>query len=86
MSKVTVVNTDQSLEFDSDQPSLLTFLEKNKIQTQFHCREGFCGACRAKLCQGSVVYRHEPLAFIRDGEILLCCSTPEGDIAISFDD
>lgn len=84
MSKVTVVNTDQSLEFDSDQPNLLTFLEKNKIQTQFHCREGFCGACRCKLVSGKVDYQQEPLAFVRKGEILLCCATPLEDIEIDI--
>ncbi|MDE3270784.1 class I ribonucleotide reductase maintenance protein YfaE [Pseudoalteromonas sp. G4] len=84
MSKVTIANTDQSLDFDSDQPNLLTFLENNNIEPQFHCREGFCGACRCKLVNGNVEYQQEPLAFVRKGEILLCCATPASDIEIDI--
>ncbi|AIY65551.1 class I ribonucleotide reductase maintenance protein YfaE [Pseudoalteromonas piratica] len=84
MCKVTIANTDQSLHFDSDQPNLLTFLEKNQLKPQFHCREGFCGACRCKLNSGQVEYQQEPLAFVRKGEILLCCATPIDDIEIDI--
>ena len=84
MTKVTIVNTDQSLEFDSDQPNLLTFLENNKVEAQFHCREGFCGACRCKLVNGNIAYQQEPLAFVRKGEILLCCAKPIDDIEIDI--
>ncbi|KJY99026.1 class I ribonucleotide reductase maintenance protein YfaE [Pseudoalteromonas ruthenica] len=82
----TITLNGQALLHPEQSPSLLHSLESQGVDAPYQCREGFCGACRAKLCQGSVVYRHEPLAFIRDGEILLCCSTPEGDITISFDD
>lgn len=86
MSKVTISNTDQSLEFDSDHSNLLTFLEANKINVQFHCREGFCGACRCKLKNGQVEYLQEPLAFVRKGEVLVCCSIPSEDIEIEIPD
>jgi ferredoxin len=33
---------------------------------------------------GNVQYNEEPLAFVRDGEILLCCSKPNGDIRINL--
>ena len=84
MPKVTITDLDQSLDYDSDQPNLLTFLESNKITPQFHCREGFCGACRCKLTKGEVAYQQEPLAFVRKGEILLCCAAPQGDIEIDI--
>lgn len=80
-----VVANRQTLEFESDSSSLLTFLEKQKIQPQFQCREGFCGACRCQLKQGEVTYSLEPLAFVRKGEILLCCTKPSTDIEIEFD-
>ena len=40
--------------------------------------------CRATLVSGKVDYNEEPLAFVRDGEILLCCCKPNGDIHIKL--
>jgi len=48
----------------------------------YHCREGFCGACRVRKIIGTVDYTLDPLAFIDDDEILPCCSTPKTDIEI----
>ena len=84
MPKVTISNLDQSLEYDSDQPNLLTFLENNKINVQYHCREGFCGACRCRLSKGKIKYIQDPLAFVRKGEILLCCTSPIDDIELDI--
>ncbi|MCF2909307.1 MULTISPECIES: class I ribonucleotide reductase maintenance protein YfaE [Pseudoalteromonas] len=65
-------------------PSLLATLEANQVEVAYQCREGFCGACRAKLCRGKIAYNQEPLAFVRDGEILLCCSKPVTDVIIKL--
>ncbi|SEL10517.1 ferredoxin [Colwellia chukchiensis] len=65
--------------------TILETLEVNNIQAPYHCRDGFCGACRANLEKGEIKYKLEPLANIRDGEFLTCCSTPISDIEINFD-
>nr|WP_211245000.1 class I ribonucleotide reductase maintenance protein YfaE [Thalassotalea mangrovi] len=74
-------------EFDLQaHKNLLEFFEQQNIEAHYHCRDGFCGACRVELLQGSVAYTNgEPLAFIREGEILLCCSVPTSDIKLSCD-
>ena len=64
--------------------SILETLEQAKGEVPYQCREGFCGACRAKLLSGSTEYINEPLAFVRDGEVLLCCSKPCSDITIAL--
>jgi ferredoxin len=76
------LNTDFNTLTDN---TLLDYLESNKIEVHYHCREGFCGACRCKLVKGCVNYKIEPLAFIRPGEILLCCATPATDIDLELD-
>ncbi|MDN3653279.1 class I ribonucleotide reductase maintenance protein YfaE [Thalassotalea ponticola] len=64
----------------------LEYLEAQNIDIQYHCRDGFCGACRCNLIQGDIEYVNgEPLAFIRDGEFLPCCSIPTSDIIITTD-
>lgn len=62
--------------------TLLESLEAESIEVHYHCREGFCGACRTKLLSGQVKYLTDPLAFIDDDEILPCCCQAVGDIKI----
>ncbi|WP_425416003.1 class I ribonucleotide reductase maintenance protein YfaE [Pseudoalteromonas qingdaonensis] len=85
-TKTNITFNGKALTHESDSPSILHSLERQGETPAYQCREGFCGACRAVLVQGKVKYSHEPLAFIRDGEVLLCCSTPDGDVIISSDD
>ncbi|WP_404340207.1 class I ribonucleotide reductase maintenance protein YfaE [Pseudoalteromonas mariniglutinosa] len=81
---VTLAGNSQSIEFDSDCSSLLECLEQHQIDIPFQCREGYCGACRATLIEGNVDYNQEPLAFVRSGEVLLCCTKPNGKITIKI--
>ncbi|APD90076.1 FeS-binding protein [Alteromonas mediterranea] len=53
--------------------TILSALEAAGVNIHYHCREGFCGACRTKLIEGEVEYTTDPLAFIDDDEILPCC-------------
>lgn len=57
----------------TSETTLLTALEGANVHIHYHCREGFCGACRTKLLEGEVAYTTDPLAFIDDDEILPCC-------------
>ena len=66
--------------------SILECLEAADVEVHYHCRDGFCGACRVSLCQGQVTYpQGEPLAFVGEGEILACCSLPVTDITLELD-
>ncbi|CAH9058220.1 hypothetical protein PSECIP111951_01831 [Pseudoalteromonas holothuriae] len=82
--KVTLNSQSEPLDFAAQSPSLLDTLEQANIEVAYQCREGFCGACRAKLVQGEVCYNQEPLAFVRDGEILLCCTKPLTNIKLTL--
>lgn len=68
----------------SDNNTLLETIEQHQIEIQFHCREGYCGACRTKLISGKVEYTTDPLAFIDDDEILPCCCIPISNIEIDL--
>jgi len=61
----------------------LEYLESQGLKVNYHCRDGTCGACRCKLNKGDVIYITDPLAYIRDGEILTCCTRPTSDINIT---
>tara|TARA_R110001583_G_scaffold195070_1_gene368930 strand:- start:377 stop:643 length:267 start_codon:yes stop_codon:yes gene_type:complete len=64
--------------------TILESLEAKNIESQSHCRDGFCGACRCIITSGEVKYTTDPLAYIEDNEILICCSIPITDIEINL--
>ena len=76
----------QSIIFCSEDKTLLNSLEKNDIEVHYHCRDGFCGACRVTLIQGEICYPNgEPLAFVGENEILPCCCIPVTNITLEID-
>lgn len=68
-----------------DSETILDTLERENIDADYNCREGFCGVCRTKLVSGSIDYKVDPLAFIDDDEILTCCTVPTSNIEIKID-
>ncbi|NQY87698.1 MAG: 2Fe-2S iron-sulfur cluster binding domain-containing protein [Colwellia sp.] len=65
--------------------TILESIEANGIECHFHCRDGFCGACRCSLKKGTVEYKQYPLAYVGDDEILTCCTYPTSNIVIEID-
>ena len=75
------------IEYTKTKQTLLECLEKANVEVHYHCRDGFCGACRVTLTEGEVSYpRGDPLAFIGDNEILPCCCVPVTNISLKIDD
>lgn len=75
--------SDISFEVDAqgNQP-LLESMEDAGVETHFHCRNGFCGACRTRLVTGQVHYTTEPLAYVRQGDILPCVCVASTDLEL----
>ena len=73
--------------FENNEQTLLDCLESANIEVHYHCRDGFCGACRVTLIEGEINYPlGEPLAFVGENEILPCCCIPVTDITLSIDE
>lgn len=66
------------------QQTVLETLEAHQLQVEYQCREGYCGSCRLRLCQGQVAYRSPPLAYVQPGEILACCCQPISDLELDL--
>ena len=82
--QITVGKTKVS--YKKECKTLLNNLETHGIEVHYHCRDGFCGACRVTLLSGEISYPNgEPLAFIGENEILPCCCIPTTDITIEID-
>jgi len=73
--------------FNNKKQTLLECLEENKVEVHYHCRDGFCGACRVTLTSGEIHYpQGEPLAYVGENEILPCCCIPVTDISLLVDE
>jgi ferredoxin len=76
--------TVNGIEYPLDtQKTLLENLESQAIKVEFHCRDGHCGACRCALLEGDVEYVTYPMAYLRDNDILTCCSKSSQNIKIA---
>ena len=77
----TFTYNDQKYQLDPSK-TLLENLEAQAVSVEFHCRDGHCGACRSTLISGNVDYSTFPMAYLKDGEVLLCCSKSNESINI----
>jgi ferredoxin-NADP reductase/MOSC domain-containing protein YiiM len=64
--------------------SILELAEACDVPVRWSCRAGVCHNCESGLVSGSVVYGPEPLDRPADGNVLVCCSQPAGDIVIDL--
>lgn len=82
-----IINVEnKAFNYHPDDKTLLNCLEKHDVEVHYHCRDGFCGACRVTLTKGQVNYpQGEPLAYIADNEILPCCCVPNSNISLELD-
>jgi ferredoxin len=54
------------------------------VPVRWACRTGVCHTCETGLILGSVIYRPDPVEPPADGNLLICCSQPQGDIALDL--
>lgn len=64
--------------------SLLELAEACDVPVRWSCRTGVCHSCESGLVSGSVDYDPEPLDPPAEGNILICCSRPRGDVVIDI--
>jgi len=84
---IPIINVEgKNIPFHKEDKTLLNCLEKSDVEVHYHCRDGFCGACRVTLVEGEIFYPNgEPLAFVGQGEILPCCCIPASDIKLMIE-
>lgn len=68
----------------SSYQNLLELAEACDVPVRWSCRSGVCHNCESGLVSGSVAYDPQPLDNPADGNLLVCCSRPVGDIVIDL--
>jgi ferredoxin-NADP reductase/MOSC domain-containing protein YiiM len=64
--------------------SILELAEACDVPVRWACRTGVCHNCESGLVSGAVAYGPEPLEKPADGNLLICCSQPTGDIVVDL--
>lgn len=64
--------------------SLLELAEACDVPVRWSCRSGVCHNCESGLVSGDVAYDPQPLDNPADGNLLICCSRPLGDIVVDL--
>jgi len=64
--------------------NLLEFAEACGVPVRWSCRTGVCHNCESGLVSGTVAYAPEPLDKPANGNVLVCCSQPLGDVVIDL--
>jgi ferredoxin-NADP reductase/MOSC domain-containing protein YiiM len=64
--------------------SLLELAEACDVPVRWACRTGVCHTCESGLIGGAVDYSPEPLEPPAEGNALICCSRPRGDIEMDL--
>jgi ferredoxin-NADP reductase/MOSC domain-containing protein YiiM len=64
--------------------SILELAEICDVPVRWSCRTGVCHNCESGLISGVVAYEPQPLEKPADGNLLVCCSQPIGDVVIDL--
>ena len=73
-----------NVSWDPKFPSLLDFAEACDVPVRLACRTGVGHTCESGLISRSVTYQPEPLEPCAQGNLLICCSRPQGDVVIDL--
>ena len=81
---VSFARTGLSVRWSSSYQNLLELAEACDVPAQWSCRSGVCHTCEIGLVAGTIGYRPDPLDAPADGNVLICCSQPKGDVVIDL--
>ena len=81
---VSFTRSNLAVHWGSAFHSLLELAEACDVPVRWSCRTGVCHNCETGLISGSVIYRPDPVEPPAEGNLLICCSEPQGDIALDL--
>ncbi len=81
---ISFARSGLNVQWDSAFHSLLELAEACDIPVRWACRTGACHSCETGLVAGTVAYRPDPIDPPAEGNLLICCSRPQGDVVIDL--
>ncbi|WP_327290278.1 MOSC and FAD-binding oxidoreductase domain-containing protein [Streptomyces sp. NBC_01198] len=81
---ITFARSGITARWPSSQSSLLDLADACDVPTRWSCRTGVCHTCVTRLVSGDISYTTPPLEPPENGEVLICCSEPDGDVVLDL--
>jgi ferredoxin-NADP reductase len=81
---VSFARSGLNVHWGSQFQSLLELAEACDVPVRWSCRTGVCHNCESGLVAGTVAYQPDPIDPPAAGNVLICCSQPQGDIVIDL--
>lgn len=82
--QVSFTRSGLAVPWNSSFQSLLELAEACDVPVRWSCRTGVCHTCESALIGGEVDYQPDPLEPAAQGNLLICCSRPRGDVEIDL--
>src|SRR5579863_7375836 len=82
--QISFTRSGLTVPWDSRFSSLLELAEACDVPVQWSCRTGVCHTCECALIGGTVQYQPDPLEPPAAGNVLICCSTPSGEVEVNL--
>jgi ferredoxin-NADP reductase/MOSC domain-containing protein YiiM len=82
--EVAFARTGLTVHWDQSYASLLELAEACDVPVRWSCRTGVCHNCESGLVSGEVGYSPDPVDDPADGDVLICCAQPRGDVALDL--
>lgn len=82
--RVSFARSGVSANWDDRYGSLLELAEACDVNVRWACRTGVCHTCITRLVRGGVRYNPEPLERPSEGNVLICCSRPTGEVDLDL--
>jgi ferredoxin-NADP reductase/MOSC domain-containing protein YiiM len=81
---VAFARSGLTVPWDPGYASLLELAEACDVPVRWSCRTGVCHTCETGVLSGQVSYAPDPVDDPAEGDILICCSQPAGDLALDL--
>jgi ferredoxin-NADP reductase/ferredoxin len=81
---VTFARSGLTVPWRGDVSSLLELAEACDVPVRWSCRTGICHTCESGLVAGPVSYDPPPIDLPADGNVLICCASPSGEVVIDL--
>jgi ferredoxin-NADP reductase/MOSC domain-containing protein YiiM len=82
--QVTFARSGLTVSWADRDRSLLDLADSCDVPTRFSCRTGVCHTCLTAVLSGALAYAPQPLEPPAEGEALICCSRPVGDVVLDL--
>jgi ferredoxin-NADP reductase len=82
--QISFARSGLNVRWDPAFQNLLELAEACDVPVRWSCRTGVCHNCESGLVAGTVSYRPAPVDAPADGNVLICCAQPEGDVVLDL--